>query len=766
MSLFGFLSLINLYKSLEKQYKNESEFVLKETSQNFEHQFSNVENILKQLEQFDALKRDYSGGRDEITTLLQIYQQIVPTGGKIIYGLADGRFYQGVPKKVPKGFNPAKQEWYKLAIENQGKVNWTEPYLDYATQENIITASKAVQGPNGIQGVIAIDFNLIDISRAISKSRIGSEGLVMLLSSNGTIMANRGNHMIGESLFGSQYTKMIEATHTKHVPYVIQDKNYLVRSDIIGQNGMSIVTAIRTDELSQSLIKSHLPILIVGVLCLMIFGIIAYLATLRGVRPLEELGALMGSVEKGNYTVHAKINDYKEIARLANGFNSMLSGIKKRDKKILHLASYDSLTGLLNRRSLLETLTESLENNHSLKAVIFIDLDNFKTINDSLGHSFGDLLIIEVANKLQSVSTLHKDVARISGDEFILVIHDIASIEQAKCIAKEILKQFEAPIRIESRILNVSASIGVAIYPDHAVTSEELLKISDMAMYRAKESGKNGYRIFDEGIKQEVEEKLRIELGIRNCLDNNEFELFFQPLFNTREGRVTSIEALLRTNSGALSKCSILQIIRIAEVTGQIIEIEKWVIKEACVAIQKINQYLEQPVNISINISAVHIMQPDFVVNIKGILKETGVYPKWIELEVTETSLMESFELNKKKLDELKKLGISIHLDDFGTGYSSLNYLTSLPIDRVKIDKSFVDSMLLTEKDSNIIKTIIKLAHNIGLQVVAEGVEQFEQFEILKNNNCELIQGYYISKPVNYEEIILALQGKDVLIQQ
>ena len=230
--------------------------------------------------------------------------------------------------------------------------------------------------------------------------------------------------------------------------------------------------------------------------------------------------------------------------------------------------------------------------------------------------------------------------------------------------------------------------------PYHAVTAEELLKISDMAMYRAKQSGKNGYRFFDEGIKQEAEEKLRIELGIRECLEKNEFELFFQPLYNTIEGRITSIEALLRANSTVLSQYNILEIIQIAEVTGQIVEIDKWVIKQACSAIQKINKSVNQPVHISINISAVHIMQQDFVDNIRSIVEESGVCPEWIELEITETSLMESFDLNKKKLDELKKIGVSIHLDDFGTGYSSLNYLTSLPIDRVKIDKSFVDAML------------------------------------------------------------------------
>ena len=370
-------------------------------------------------------------------------------------------------------------------------------------------------------------------------------------------------------------------------------------------------------------------------------------------------------------------------------------------------------------------------------------------------------VLIEVANKLKALSLSKKDVARISGDEFIIVIHELTSIEEAEKIAKEIKSQFDLPISIDSKVLNVTASVGLALYPLHAETPEELLKIADMTMYHAKGAGKNGYKIFDDGVKQEVEEKLIMEQGIRECMERDEFELFFQPIYNTKEGRVTGMEALLRTHTPSLSKYNILQIIQTAESTGQIIEIDKWVIKHACIAIQKMNQTVQQPLRISINISAVHIMQLDFVDNIKSIVEESGVSPEWIGLEITETSLMESFESNKKKLEEIKELGISIYLDDFGTGYSSLSYLNSLPIDHVKIDKSFIDVMLQSEKDRKIVKAIIKLAHNIGLHVVAEGVENKEQFETLQNNQCESIQGYYISKPVRYEEIISMIQEEN-----
>ena len=790
ISLFSIISFNNLKKSLEKQYKNESQLVLKQTLATFEDQASNIENILEQLSQSPILKSEHSSS-GEISTLLQTYQKLSPTNGKIVYGKENGGFYQGEYDYIPSEFNPVQQKWYKLAKKGNGEIIWTEPYLNYMSQEIVMTAAKPVEGSNGFQGVIAIDFNLVEMSKSISTAKIGENGLVMLLNRNGTIIANRDNHMIGESLFGNQFEQMKKDTNQRYVPFFIQDKDYLLHSGTIRRNGMIIVTAISKEEISQNLIKSHLPILIMAALCLLIFGVITYIATLRGVRPLEKLGTLMGYVEKGDYSVTAQISDYKEISRLAKGFNSMIKAIKRRDEKllvsnqelkiaegklrykydelkesqrilkeseekILRLASHDSLTGLLNRRSLLEILNKSFENgqDQSLKAVIFIDLDNFKNINDSLGHSYGDKVVMEVANKLKALSLSKKDVARISGDEFIIVIHELTSIEEAEKIAKEIKSQFDLPLLIDSKVLNITASVGLALYPLHAKTSEELLKIADMAMYHAKGAGKNGYKIFDDGVKQEVEDKLIMEHGIRECMERDEFELFFQPIYNTNEGRVTSMEALLRTHTPSLSKYNISQIIQTAESTGQIIEIDKWVIKHACIAIQKMNQNVKQPLRISINISAVHIMQLDFVDNIKSIVEESGVRPEWIGLEITETSLMESFESNKKKLEEIKELGIAIYLDDFGTGYSSLSYLNSLPIDRVKIDKSFIDVMLQSEKDRKIVKAIIKLAQNIGLHVVAEGVESKEQFETLHNDQCESIQGYFISKPVRYEEII------------
>lgn len=795
MTLFGFIASQSIKKNIELQYKQESETVLNSTVISLESSFNIFEKILEQIEQ--TLISEPPKTSEELESLFSTYQSIIPLNSSLVYGYVNGQFFTGEDIKTLHNYSPLDRQWYNNATSNKVEINWTEPYSDYYNHTIVISASKYVKGPNH-EGVIAIDFQLDELSKIISKSNVGNDGLVMLLNQNGSVLANRNNHHIGESIFADQYPVLIEKTRQGYVPYIIDEQNYILHSDQIKHSGMSVITAINEDEMNNKLIRNLIPILVAGVICILIFSIIGYGITVLWTRPIKKLGILMNHVENGNYQVRANVKSYKEITRLAKGFNSMIHAIKRRDRKLIisnnelkrteeqlrkkydelkesqriiklseekvaHLASHDSLTGLLNRRKLNEELNKSIKNDKDCPiAIIFIDLDNFKMVNDTLGHSFGDRLIIKVAQMLKNISPIYKQVARISGDEFILIIHDIESEQQAEEIAKEIVNLFDTGIIIDSKILNVTASIGVSMYPKHALTAEDLLKTADMAMYRAKGSGKNGYRLFDESIQQEIHEKSVIELGIRKSLESNGLELHYQPLYNTTDQKITSIEALLRVKSPELKQFGIQKVIQIAELTGQIIEIDNWVLENACIAIKRINKQLSTPIKISVNISPVHIMQQDFVENVRSIVLNTRIPPEWLQLEITETSLMKSFDSNFKKLEKLKEQGISIHLDDFGTGYSSLSYLNSLPIDRVKIDKSFVDKMLKSEKERKIIETIISLAHNIGLQVVAEGVEQKEQLQMLINYKCELIQGYYISKPLNYEQIAIRLLEDDV----
>lgn len=481
-------------------------------------------------------------------------------------------------------------------------------------------------------------------------------------------------------------------------------------------------------------------------------GVVAYLLILLGgIRKRdEELLASNRELADAEDKLRRQYNDLKRAQQI----------LKASEERIKRLAYTDSLTGLANREKLVEKLTEALEaagDEAPGGAVMYIDLDNFKSINDTMGHTVGDKVLIEIAHKFLKVGGKDKTVARIGGDEFIILVNGPDYLQKSADITESIVKIFEKPVVIETKNFNVTTSIGIVLYPTHGTTAEELMKKADLAMYRAKQCGKNCYRIFDESMELEILTRVNIENCLRNALPNSELFLYYQPQLDIRDQRIVCMEALLRWNSPVLGMVSPLDFIKIAEEIGLIVGIEKWVLKNACLFAKALNENTDHTVRISVNISSVHIMQREFVANVRGIIEEAGVNPCYLCLEITETVMMESFEPNKNKLAELKRLGVEIHLDDFGSGYSSLNYLQNLPIDYVKIDKSFIDTMLNSERNGRITAAIVDLAHNIGLKVVAEGVESREQYDLLAEYKCDLIQGYYISRPLPVEEIVRLL---------
>ena len=461
MTLFGLLSLLDTTEILEKQYKSEAEFVLTKTTETFEQEFSNIENVLQQLSGSPVIRNISTSNKAEINKLLQFYEELSLTQGMLYYVSASGQLYNSNHGQAQEALH---DNWYLEARRYPEKVIWTDPYIEDSTQNVVITALKAVSNQGKLQGTLLIHFSLTEMSKQIRNTKVGDNGLFLLLSKKGTIVIHEDYEMIGTSLFGnSSFSDMLQKTNNDFISYDMQGRGYLVRSNTIKQNDLNIVVAVNKLEIVRAILKSHLPIVITGVFSLLLFGVVTYIAILRWVRPLDTLGSLMGSVENGDYNVQAEINDYKEVSRLAAGFNSMIFSIKKRDEellisnaelkliegrlrgkydqlkeseeKILQLAAYDSLTGLLNRRSLYETLTTALATSDGqLKAIIFIDLDDFKTINDTLGHTIGDKLLIELSNKFKSLSNVHKDVARISGDEFIIVVHDLETIEKFKIL--------------------------------------------------------------------------------------------------------------------------------------------------------------------------------------------------------------------------------------------------------------------------------------------------------------------------------------------
>jgi diguanylate cyclase (GGDEF)-like protein/PAS domain S-box-containing protein len=433
-----------------------------------------------------------------------------------------------------------------------------------------------------------------------------------------------------------------------------------------------------------------------------------------------------------------------------------ITELKENEQKIWRMAYVDSLTELPNRACLNEYVNEHINGDQHKKnrmALIYIDVDNFKLVNDTYGHTEGDWFLKEIGRRISSTARGQDKIFRIGGDEFVMIRKYYQDKEQVEKSTVDLMESLKAPVTIHENIIYASISAGIVLYPEHGETFEELFKNADSAMYYVKENGKRGYSFFDKKINEALLEKMNLEKSLRKAIDNNEFVLFYQPQTSMESGEILGFEALIRWLSPELGMVPPNRFIRIAEETGLIIPIGEWVLKTACsfaAALQK-----EQSVSkfMSINLSTLQLRQPDFVDKVIGIMRETKVAPSIIHLEITETILMDSFENSIAKLNQLKALGVHISLDDFGTGYSSLTYLRKLPINTLKIDKSFVDDIPIAEGNKQIINSMIQLAHSLGLVVVAEGVEEEIQFQYLKNSKCDMIQGYYISKPVGEAEV-------------
>ena len=438
------------------------------------------------------------------------------------------------------------------------------------------------------------------------------------------------------------------------------------------------------------------------------------------------------------------------------GSISDITARKTIEKKTEFLAYYDSLTALPNRLMVINKLNKFLkDSDESGKkgAVIFVDLDNFKRVNDTLGHEYGDKLLQHVANTLKSVIGDNALVSRLGGDEFLILQHDIKNEDAVIKACKRIISAFENPFEINEQKTFTSVSLGISIYPQDGVSTNSLLKNADTAMYKAKDLGKNRYEFYNSRMSYEVLRKAELEEGLRNAIKNNELNLYYQLRLIATLEKIKAMEALLRWKNSENGFISPAEFIPVAEDSSLIVSIGHWVLKTAC---NQAKLWLDKGYNlgmIAVNVSVVQLQDPDFLEMVKSTLIESNLPPELLEIEITESVFMESVQANIATLEKLKKLGVSIALDDFGTGYSSLSYLRLLPINVLKIDKSFIDRIHFNSKDCSMLEGIIHLSHNMNISVVAEGVELKEQLEILTSMNCEIVQGYLFSKPVPSELI-------------
>jgi diguanylate cyclase (GGDEF)-like protein/PAS domain S-box-containing protein len=419
--------------------------------------------------------------------------------------------------------------------------------------------------------------------------------------------------------------------------------------------------------------------------------------------------------------------------------------------KMLHLAQHDTLTDLPNRILFSSRLTEAIAAAYRYRrklAVLFLDLDRFKHINDSLGHVIADRVLQSVASRLQACVRASDTVARQGGDEFVILLSEVARAQDAAVSAEKILQAVGSLHRIDGHDLHLTASIGIVTYPDDGTEAEALIKHADFAMYHAKDTGRNNYQFFKPEMNLLAVERQSLEVDLRQALENREFELHYQPKVNLQTGSITGVEALIRWHHPRRGLVSPAQFIPIAEACGVIVPIGRWVLREACRQARAWRDAGLPPLRIAVNVSARELREKDFVAAVLAALTDTGVEPACLELELTESFLMQDATVTGAVLQALKDLGVMLALDDFGTGYSSLSHLRRFPIDTLKIDQSFVRDLATDADDASIVNAVISMGESLNMRVVAEGVETRDQVAFLQQHGCPVAQGYYFGRPV------------------
>lgn len=433
---------------------------------------------------------------------------------------------------------------------------------------------------------------------------------------------------------------------------------------------------------------------------------------------------------------------------------------------LMRLAHYDSLTSLPNRVFFNEILNKMIAVSQEEKkqlAILFVDLDRFKNINDALGHTFGDMVLKEMSQRFHAICRKGDTLARLGGDEFIVLLNDIGNQAYVETVASKFIAAAAKPVKIEGHEFFISASIGISIYPSDGDSMESLQKNADMAMYKSKHSGGGVFNFYSSEMDLLANEHIKMEAALRKAIQNNEFELHFQPQLNLRNGKVERVEALIRWNDPEQGMISPGAFIPLAEETGLIMPIGEWALHEAC-RINKKWQNLGYPhVSVAVNISPKQFHHQDVAQIVKDALEKNDLDPKYLEVEITETAVMENVEETIGKLKKIREMGVHISVDDFGTGYTSINYLRQYPISVLKIDQTFIKGLPDNQNDMAITSAVIALGHNLGLEVIAEGVETAEQLQYLFDNGCDLIQGYFLSRPLPADKVVFEFSDHNIM---
>lgn len=545
------------------------------------------------------------------------------------------------------------------------------------------------------------------------------------------------------------FSDLKQTSRTLHRP---STSDVAISPEIIGTLIVRYNTQQLTDSLLSQLKFSFLATLLRALLVTLVLSVLFHRFLTKPIAQISEaIDKIDPESPDENLLPMSPEHKDDELGLVTSKFNQILIQFGQTQNKLRKMATRDPLTGLSNRTLLLETIAISIQRarvHQQAFSLLFIDLDRFKNINDSLGHAMGDQFLARIARVLERVIGDTGTVARLGGDEFVILANEAHTPDQAADLVDKLLVELNLPLQLNEHTIHPAASVGIALYPDDGLTAEDLIRHADIAMYSAKAAGTNQWAFFKQQMTERAAVRLRTEASLHDAFKNNEFLLYFQPMFNIKTGEVVACEALIRwKKEGRL--ISPMAFIPIAEETGIIIPLGRWVIEEACKTLKHWQRRYNVALPIAVNVASQQFADPSLVPDIKQLSLRYQIEPHLLEFEITETSLMNDIELAINKLEQLKSAGFSIAVDDFGIGYSSLSYLKHLPITTMKIDRCFVNDL---PHESPIASTILMLGQQLNLHIVAEGIENEAQLNWLKQMNCEIGQGFYYSQPLPLDE--------------
>ena len=683
--------------------------------------------------------------------------------------LEDNAFFLGIEILDKKGtvISSAPSEFDAIGMDRSGenffKITKTNGEFYWSDLDTLIMSGTPTISVSSIYGdkVFVVYLNIVEISRiSLDYSKyFGNHIEMFIMDDKGTYIANNQTSMIYERALSKDIGRIRDTVKNDSIYFKDIEGNKIVNVAFINNSRWYV-------SLYSSVEHAMAPIRNTYFLFYLFLGLVAFLSIIfyrKGKSLSGEIRAFSNqtkSIASGNFTIEVENQRFAELHDLSENFSTMVNELKERDLRLVEYAYVDSLTGLPNRRDMMEKLKEYIKR-EDVFAIIYFDLDQFKDINDSCGHYIGDIVLNVVANRI--VDSIEGDglLARIGGDEFLYLISSEYGEDHINKRVEGIIERISKPFEVDNQEMFVSISAGIAFYPRDADNFEDLLKFSDMAMYAAKNKGTNKYEYFVEGMKAEFDRKVKVERHLRSAIAMKEFRCFFQPQIELNTGSIIGFEALIRWNNNVLGNVSPEEFIKVAETRNLMGDITLWMFKNSIEGVLQLQKRFGKAFKLSVNVSVADFKRNEFPQEVMAILKETGMNPELLEIEITENMMIDNFDEIVEVLYQFKKYGIRISLDDFGTGYSSLSYLKQLPIDTLKIDREFLNASQFNDKGFHLIEAIIGMADKLNFMVIAEGIETVEQLENLKNINCYGGQGYLMCRPLPLDELVLYVEKKE-----